>query len=393
MNILHEPEQILAVRHPEIGRAANDPVRVCFLIDELALAGTETQLLALIRHLDRGRVRPYLCVLGGQSPLSRSLEPDNCPTLRLGVKQLSRLTAIRAAWQFQRFLRSERIDVLQTYFPDSTYFGIPIARVAGVPCRLRTRNNLGHWLTATHRILGRLLNALTTHTIVNCVAARSALLEHERPDPQGVYVLENGVDLERFADVPPLRPKPPGERLVVGLIGNLRVVKGIDLLVEAARRLRPHYPHVCFCVAGEGECRAALERLIRQHELTAHFELRGRVENVPAFLADIDVAVLCSHAEGMPNAVLEYMAAGRPIVATKVGAVADLLEDGVHGLVIPPRDVSALTGALARLFSEDRLARALGEAARERVRQRYSREAMVRRFEEFYEAIASRGVE
>ena len=174
--------------------AAPAPVRVCFLIDELATAGTETQLLALIRRLDRARVQPYLCVLRGAGQVSRSLEPDDCPVWRLGVGSLCRPATLIQAIRFSRFLRRERIDVVQAYFPDSSYFGLPTAWLAGVPHRLRTRNNLGHWLTPLHRRLGRLLHYVTTGTVVNCGAAKDALIAAEGTHAKTVTILENGVD-------------------------------------------------------------------------------------------------------------------------------------------------------------------------------------------------------
>jgi glycosyltransferase involved in cell wall biosynthesis len=363
------------------------PLRVCFLIDELAPAGTETQLLALIRHMDRRRVRPYLCLLRGDSPLSQSLEPDDCPIRRLGVYSLHHPGTLVRTWQFVRFLRRERIDVLQTYFPDSSYFGIPVAWLAGVPHRVRTRNNIGHWLTPLHRRLGRLLNTLTTRTVANCTAARQALLAAEGPRPETVVVLENGVDLERFRDIPPLPARPDAAEMRIGVLANLRPVKGLDVLVRAASLLRDRRPRAVFEVAGEGELRADLERQAAAEGLAGRFVLRGGVADVPGFLAGLDVAVLCSHAEGMSNALLEYMAAGRPIVATVVGAAAELIEDGVHGLLVPPGDAARLASAIGRLLDDRGLARRLGEAARRRARERYSREAMVRRFEDFYEGL------
>jgi glycosyltransferase involved in cell wall biosynthesis len=286
------------------------------------------------------------------------------------------------------FLRREKIEVLQVYFPDSTFFGIPLASLAGVPFRVRTRNNLGHALTPGQRFLGRLLNGLTTQTITNCNAARASLLADERPDPARVIVLANGVDLERFMGIPAPREKRPGEVMTVGAVANLRAVKGLDLLVEAAHLLRPTYPNLRFRVAGEGEHRPVLEQMLRRRELAGQFELAGSVSDIPAFVAGLDVAVLSSHAEGMPNAVLEYMAAGRPIVATNVGAVSELLDDGVHGLVVPPGNAAALAHALERLLHDPGLAFALGEAARRRVREHYSRQSMVQRFEDFYLGLA-----
>ncbi|MFO0881182.1 MAG: glycosyltransferase [Gemmataceae bacterium] len=361
-------------------QALNHPVRVCFLIDELATAGTETQLLALIRHLDRSRVTPYLVLLRGEQPASRALEPDSCPVLRLGVGSLRHPATVFRAWRFVQFLWRERIDVVQAYFPDSSYFGVPVSWLAGVRYRIRTRNNIGHWMTPLHRRLGRALNRLTTRTIANCAAARDALVRDEQTPNERVVVMENGVDLDRFLAIPPLRETGS----TVGAVANLRPVKGLDVLVEAARMLRDSHPQATFQVAGEGEARPALEQQIQAADLGGRFRLPGAQRDVPGFLGQLDVAVLSSRAEGMSNAVLEYMAAGRPIVATATGATPDLLRDGVDGLLVPPGDAAALAGAIGRLLTDRDLARRLGDSARARVAARFSRAAMVQRFEQFY---------
>jgi glycosyltransferase involved in cell wall biosynthesis len=365
------------------------PVRVCFLIDELATAGTETQLLALIRRLDRRRVQPSLCLLRGESTASQALEPEDCPVLRLGVGSLRSPAMLARAWRLGRFLRRERIDVLQVYFPDSTYFGVPVGWLAGVPAIVRTRNNIGHWLTPLHRRFGRLLNAFTTATVANCEAARQALLEAERPRAQSVVVLENGVDLTRFDVIPALGEQQRAVRRV-GAVANLRHVKGLDVLIEAAARLDDVHPDVTFEVAGEGPERDVLQRLIAERGLADRFRLRGSVADIPSFLSAIDVAVLPSRAEGMSNAVLEYMAAARAIVATDVGANRHLLADGACGLLVPPGDFVELAAAIGRLLGDAGLACRLGEAARRRAREQFSREAMVRRFEDFYASLAQR---
>jgi glycosyltransferase involved in cell wall biosynthesis len=363
------------------------PVRVCFLIDELATAGTETQLLALVRGLDRRRVQPSLCLLRGASAASRALEPADCPVLRLGVVSLRSPATLAAAWRLANFLRRERIDVLQVYFPDSTYFGVPVAWLAGVPAIVRTRNNVGHWLTPLHRRLGRFLNGFTTATIANCEAARQALLATERPSPPSVVVLENGVDFTRFEVIPSLseRRRP---LTCVGVVANLRPVKGLDVLIDATACLAGKHPEVTVDVAGEGPERNALQRQIAGLGLEGRVRLRGSVADLPSYLREIDVAVLPSRAEGMSNAVLEYMAAGRAIVATDVGANRHLLADGSCGLLVSPGNPGELAAGIGRLVEDHPLACRLGATARRRARDEFSREAMVLRFEDFYANLA-----
>jgi glycosyltransferase involved in cell wall biosynthesis len=349
------------------------------MIDELTTAGTETQLVALIRHLDRARVEPYLCLLRGTEPHARALEPDDCPVLRLGVRSLRRPSALAAAWRLARFLRRERIDVFQAYFPESTYFGVPAAWLAGVPRILRTRNNLGYWMTPWHRRLGRLCDLLSDGLVANCGACRDAVVTDEGLSPERVAVLENGVDLARFPDM-----SAPARAGRVGVTANLRPVKGLDVFVRAAPEVAAAHPGASFHLAGEGPLRAELARLAHELGLGGRLALCGSVADVPGFLAGLDVAVLPSLSEGMSNALLEYMAAGRAVVATSVGGNVRLIEDGVTGLLVPPGDAPGLAAAIGRLLSDPALAARLGAAARRRVEERYSRAAMVRRFEAFY---------
>src|SRR5262249_54630641 len=168
------------------------------------------------------RVRAYVGRVEGEDAASRALEPEDCPVLRLGVRRLASFRTIPRAWRLARFLRRERIDVLQVYFPDSTYFGTLVGRLAGVPRIVRTRNNLGYWLTPAHRWLGRLCNRFTDATVANCAACRDAVVQDEGTPKHSVVVLSNGVDFGRFADLAAVgsRSGPPR----VGIVANLRPV-------------------------------------------------------------------------------------------------------------------------------------------------------------------------
>jgi glycosyltransferase involved in cell wall biosynthesis len=361
------------------------PVGVCFVIDRLSRAGTETQLLALIRELDRTRVRPSLCLLNGSDTEKNALVPIGCPVLDLRLERLHSTPALAAAVRLRAFWRQCRVDVVQTYFLDSTYFAVPLARLCGIRRIVRVRNNDGYWLTRRHRWLGRVVGRLAQVTLTNSEGARRAVMCADRLAPHRVRVIENGVDLERFSSV--RSPDTGGSVVRVGAVANLRPVKNIDGLIRAAAVICRDEDRVCFEVAGEGPHRTALEHQTSAAGLAGRFVLHGSIDDVPGFLGSLDVAVLPSHSESMSNALLEYMAAGRAIVATDVGANARLVRHGRDGLLVPAGDNDALCDAIRRLLGDPKLARMLGASARQRAAVEFGRDVMVRRFEAFYESL------
>ncbi len=362
-----------------------DPVRVCFMIDRLSRAGTETQLLALVRELDRSQVQPSLVLLDGEDDLSRALEPTDCPVIRLGVRKLLSPKAVSAAGRLRAFWREHRPDVLQVYFLDAAYLGAPLAKMCGIRKVLRVRNNLGYWQTPRHRVLGRMVRPFVDATLTNTDAGKDALVGRDGLRADRVAVLENGVDTNRFKRF--MLPDTSKKRVRVGCVANLRPVKNIDGLMRAAKVALERFPQVVFEVAGDGEQREELERLHANLGLGDRFVLRGSVADVPNFLRRVDVAVLPSHSEGMSNALLEYMAAGRAVIATDVGANARLLDDGRCGLLVPPNDETALVDALGTLLANPLRAAGHGAAARRRVGAEFSRAAMTKRFEAYYRSL------
>jgi L-malate glycosyltransferase len=154
--------------------------------------------------------------------------------------------------------------------------------------------------------------------------------------------------------------------------------------MRAAKAALQHFPKLVFEVAGDGEQRAELERLHAELGLGDRFKLRGSVADMPNFLRMVDIAVLPSHSEGMSNALLEYMAAGRAVIATDVGANPELVRHRKDGLIVPVRDEAAMVGAIGDLLAHPLRAAGFGASARTRVEAQYSRDAMRKRFEEFY---------
>lgn len=159
---------------------ASRPVRVCFMIDKLFPAGIELQLLLLIKQLDRSRVEPSLCLLDGSDELTRSLEPTDCPVIRLGVRRLLRPSSMPPAFRLAQFFRRQKIDLVHPLFPDSLYFGTVVAKMSGVPCVAGFQVSLGYWMTRRDRWFGTRINKWVDATVANCEAAARAVVADRR---------------------------------------------------------------------------------------------------------------------------------------------------------------------------------------------------------------------
>ena len=362
------------------------PIRICYVISNLTFGGTPKHLLSLIEHLDRTRVTPILCLLDGTSPVSHSLEPSDIQVYRQGIETIRSIRGFKALCEFSRTLRQECIKIIQPYYPDSTLFSVVAGQLAGVPVILRTRNNTNYWMSFKERHLGRILNRFVTATVCNCQAARLAVLRDERPDPSSTVVIENGIDLTRFQA--PVRLLRTGQDRKVGMVTSLRTVKGYDLFLRAASQLLASYPDVTFHLAAAGNSKHAtrLKSMVEELELGGRLVYHGPVADVPSFLATLDLAVLSSRSEGMPNAIMEYMAMGLPIVATNVGGIPELIRDGIDGLLVPP-DANALASAMARLLDQPRLAQTLAFSAHRKLNTSFSMPITAQRWATWYEQL------
>jgi glycosyltransferase involved in cell wall biosynthesis len=171
---------------------------------------------------------------------------------------------------------------------------------------------------------------------------------------------------------------------VIGLVGVLRPQKAIDVLVRAASLLTDEWPHAQVLVVGDGPERASLEQLTRVLGVEGMVRFLGHRSDVADLLRVFDIAVCCSDFEGSPLAVMEYMDASLPVVATAVGGVPDLIEPGLNGLLVPPRDPARLAGAIAELLRDPQCARTMGAHGRERRLNEFDIDVLVHRLEELY---------
>jgi glycosyltransferase involved in cell wall biosynthesis len=225
---------------------------------------------------------------------------------------------------------------------------------------------------------------------------RRELLGFGIGSPERMRVMPLGLDLDRFARSDAMRglvraelglaPETP----TVGIVARLVPIKAHEVFLEAAARLARRLPRVAFVVVGDGERRAELETAACRLELQGRVHFLGWRQDLDRIYADLDVVALTSRNEGSPVSLIEAMAAGRPVVATRVGGVPDLVEDGLTGTLVGPGDAGALAEAVAALLADPDQARAMGEAGRKRVLPAFGAERLMADVDRLYTELLRR---
>ena len=332
----------------------------------------------LIRRLDPARFLVHVACFDRRGAwLPRVLERA-ASVVEFPISGFARAATARQMVAFARWCRRERIAVVQTCDLYANVFGLPGAALARVPVRIGSRRELNPDKSGGQIRLQRLAYRCATKVVANSPAARG-VLEAEGVAPGSIAVIPNGIDGAAFAAAP-----PRAEIRTVITVANLRAEKGHDTLLEAAAQLAAVHPRLRFQFVGAGPRRADLEALAAARGLSSRVEFLGHRDDVPELLSAADLYVLPSRSEAFPNGAIEAMAAGLPVVASAVGGLKDLIEDGRTGVLVPADDPSALATAIRRLVDAPAEARALGAAARAEVLAQYSFDRMVAAFEHLY---------
>jgi glycosyltransferase involved in cell wall biosynthesis len=402
-----DSDTVAGSRGDQVSRESRNLVRrkVFFLLDSLNVGGTETQAVELAIRLDSNRYDVTLGCLRARGPLLERLAGSTISVREFYPK--GGFDSIHGMYQMFRlaiFLRRGGFRIVHTHDLYANVLGIPAAVIARVPVIISSQRDLAHldlYRTRRRKWLRR-LQRLSTAVLTNADAVRDAVLAENYFAPEKIHVIHNGVDMAKFSHALRDRAwlaqtgaKEIAKEKWIALVGNMHSdVKGHATLIAAAGEITREFPETRFVLMGDGEMRKEFERQVAELGLSNHFLFLGRRDDVPRILACCDIAVLPSRAEGLPNAVLEYLAVGLPTVATRVGGNAEIIRDGETGLLVPPADSSALAGALLRLLREPALRASLARNGRDSVASEFSFQKMIEKTDQLYtELLRARGVE
>ena len=374
-------------------------------ITRLNIGGPAIHAILLTRGLQNERFRSVL-VSGQEGPGEGNLLDlaDRCSVRPVMVEELGREVSLAndlaAVRQLYRLIRQEQPHVVHTHMAKAGTAGRLAARLAGVPIVLHTYH--GHVFhsyfsppkTAFFLAIERLLARLTDCIVAVGDKQRDELIGYRVAPAQKIVSIPLGLDIEPMLSVEAERGRLRAElglngvHRLVGIVARLVPIKAHEVFIEAAARIRREVPNVRFLIIGDGERRAELEERARRIGVRDEALFLGWRKDMRAVYADLDVVVLSSLNEGSPVALIEAMAAARPVVSTNVGGVGEVVANGRSGLLVPPRDPGALAEAVTTILSEPGTGERLANAARRAVYPKYSSERLVADVETLYLRLA-----
>ena len=365
----------------------DNKIKITYLVDFFRTinAGTERQLGYLLTHLpelnysvqlislqdslflkdEAPRLFPKVAIktLGGQSDLSKSLS---------------------AFTRLYLLLRNSKPGIVHTFFPASNSFGVLISRLAGIRNIVSSRRDMGFNLTKKDIVLLRLANHFVSCVVSNSRAVQEHTLKVEGIKENKIHVIYNGISFDGHIQT---SNKNGLKEAIVGIVANInRPIKRVDLFIKAASIVKKNFSHVKFWIIGEGYQRNELERLASDLGLNKSAIFLGRRKDVQKLLQKLSVGVICSDSEGFSNSIMEYMAAGLPVVATNVGGNPELVQDGKTGLLIPANNEVALAEAITNLLTDSKTANRMGNAGREIIISKFPVDGMLQKTRQLYES-------
>jgi len=362
-------------------------VKIAHIVLTLDRGGLERLVIQKSRGLQQRDVRCLIIALKGGA-LADEARQAGVETILMGKPDGFTPTTVPT---LARLLRAHGVDVVHTHNMAPLFYGTLAARLCGLPS-LNTRH--GRTPERAHRLVW----ALADRVVAVSEDARRELLRHNRIADHKLHVILNGIDLSGFAEgrrseaVAPARARLglPLDAPVVGTVGRLAAVKDHETLLRAFGLLRQGGSDAHLAVIGGGPLEADLKSRVRALGLDGVAHIVGPHADVPHLLPALDVFVLSSLSEGISLALIEAMAAGLPVVATRVGGNPEVVVEGRTGLLVEPSQPEALRSALLRVLSDRAAAQVMGVQGRRRALEMFGLERMLDRYVALYEEVRSR---
>lgn len=339
--------------------------------------------MQIVTRLDRRRFEPFVFCLSGEGELAATLREAGIAVVCLGAQKRQGLSVV---WRLSRRLAKLKPTILQTFLYHANIAGRLAGKVARVPLIVsgirvaEKRRGFRLWIEwATDWMVAR-------HMCVSQDVAAFSVSRGGLPVSK-ICVIPNGVDAARFTQAPPADLAQfgiPAQSRTLLFVGRFDPQKGPFVLLAATKDLLPRHDDLHLLLVGDGPLGEKMRAWVAKENLQSRIHFAGRRNDVPTLFRAADLFVLPSLWEGLPNVVLEAMAAGIPIVASRVEGVSDLLDDNRTGLIVPPNSSADLAEAIDRLLADPEHGRQMGRQAQHIVQAGFGWERIVEKYEHAY---------
>lgn len=358
----------------------------------LQVGGTEGHIFNLISHLNKDKFIPSVYCLYDMGPMGRALVNN-------GFKVHDGF--IRGKWDIYNSLKpvsaikNENAHILYTTnYPLTQFWGGVYSRLAGIKInitRVATQNPIHR--VRRRKLVNKIMLPFVDKVIAQSNLHKEYLINSEGFRPAQIEVIYNGIDADKFIeniDRSALRAElnVPEDVPVVGVVARLVPEKGYHTFLKAAKKITYSFPGVKFLIVGDGEERKGLEKIVERFSIQPNILFLGTRKDIPRMVSLFDVAVMPSDFDTFPNAILEYMAAGKPVVATNVGSASEIVVSGETGTLVAPGDHDALAGAILKLLENKVAAIKMGENGRNVLQEKFTVQKMVAKYEFLFEELS-----
>jgi glycosyltransferase involved in cell wall biosynthesis len=373
-------------------------MRVAHILKVKAIAGAETHLLTLLKgQRKRGIDAQFVIMVSPDNPMDNMVaaaEERGIPIQRLPIHHHADVTVYN---RLLRALRDLKPDVAHAHLQHGDLFGIPAARWAGVPVIITSRHNDDiRRRNLPVRLLNQGLWRLADGGIAISEAIRQFSIQVEGASPAKVKTIHYGLDITEPLDRNTARAALLGElgltddAVLIGMVCRLIELKGVQYVIRALGGIAAQFPNAHLVIAGDGPLRESLGAQAGNSGITNRVHFLGWREDIPSVMASLDVLAVASDREGFGLVILEAMAQHVPVIGTNVSAIPEVIANEETGLLVPPRDVEAITAALTRLLSDKPLRHHMGLLGRDRLETHFSAGRMVDETINFYEDLLAK---
>ena len=365
----------------------NLPYSICYVLPKMELGGSEKHVIALAAGMKTLGHNVKILTLFRPGFLAPEVERNGISFECLGLPYRWGVKIFRVLYDW---MGENSPDIVHTYLFGFDLFAAWPARLRKIPVVISSRREIPEWQKARHRLLVNFGNPFVDKVVCCSGAVRSWTLAHEVLSAQKAVVIYNGVDSKRFranretGESIRREFRIPGEACLVGTVANFGVEKGYHYLLKAAALALERNPALWFLLVGDGPLRGKMEKetvlLSRKNQVL----FSGFRSDIPELISAMDIFVQTSLVEGMPNSIYEAMACAKPVIATRVGGVPEVLEHEKNAFLVASKDERALADEILRLAADSELRERVGTNARRRIENHYSFEGMLARYEALY---------